>query len=390
MLEALASVGEDWRDVIYFPSAAGKVADRTIEFYKYWKPPKPLDDSLLDIYAPSLLQSKSKRFLRDRYPRTEPSSNSALAQAYQKWVDEILHLCLFVDRLWVPDPAEILARDILGREGIAHKIAIHEPLLLSPQKAYLALSALFQLEPLVDAGTIVYYPPLNVYEREVALPLFGSVRYFTEQELETAWPKTFVAEGLHFAASFGASYAALAREEFRALQEATVEIGKQLGITNARVIAALPRLQLPFFDNANPDLLARVRADEEALEDFRVVLRKFARKLVAGVEDPDFADEVSRIEHEFLQPAIQKLLDDVRGVSVLRDRLSEAGIDIVVGILAGVLSGDPLAAMATGGLSALARALVKGFIQHDRLPASSRLVYTFHSGRAPEHGIDPN
>lgn len=77
-----------------------------------------------------------------------------------------------------------------------------------------------------------------------------------------------------YAEALDATYAGLAREEFDALRGAARELSERVGLTDAKVVAALPSLRLPYFEKMRPETLVEVRSNESAFDDFRKILRE--------------------------------------------------------------------------------------------------------------------
>ena len=93
------------------------------------------------------------------------------------------------------------------------------------------------LEPLIQSGAICLSPAIATYSNHVAVPLFGKMRYFTENEMNHAWPDLYVAEGLVYAKAFDASYTALRYDEFQALQRGAEDLSRSIGVADHRVLA---------------------------------------------------------------------------------------------------------------------------------------------------------
>ncbi|MEY2495265.1 MAG: hypothetical protein QOJ45_1757 [Verrucomicrobiota bacterium] len=361
--------------------ALEQAIDSLLDSYNRWKPPEAQPEAL-HIFAPSLhrgAQITNTERNNDARAKNGPSH-------YQRWLVEILHLSLFVDRIWIPDPAEIVARAV--QEIVRPQISIHQ-FLSDPLEAYYAMRALVSLEPLVQAGVVCYYPPLRLYETTVSTRLFGHYRDFSEAELSGAWPNLFVTEGMVYADALEASYAALSRPEFDTLGRSARELGQSAGLLDARLVAALPHMKLPYFENVTPELLVSVRRNEQSFEDFRDLLREAARALPGGAESSQFVREVSRIEQQILSPAVKKLLGEVRGITRIKDCLSEAGIDFIAGSLAGftISGGEMLAAMPSGAVTALSKVLVKLLAKRPNKRPASNVVLAFHTGRMPDSGF---
>lgn len=355
--------------------------ERLLQCYGKWEPLEANPDEIV-IFAPSL----HHRVKLQNAPKDETARARIGPSHYNRWLIEILHLSLFVDRIWIPDPSEIVARAI--GDALRPSIAVHQ-FFSDELEAYYAMRALASLDRLVQAGIVLYYPPLHLYETTVARILFGEYRDFRADELAGAWPNLFVTEGMVYADALTASYAALSRPEFGILGQSARELGQRAGLVDARLVAALPNMKLPYFENISPELLVSVRRNEQAFDDFRHLLRTAARALPGGAEVPHFDTEVTRVEQQILSPAIKKLLDEVRGIVRIKDCLSDAGIDFVAGSLAGfVLSGgDMLAAMPSGGVTALTKVLVKLLAKRSHSRLASSVVLAFHSGRMPNAGL---
>jgi len=78
----------------------GSEAGSLLAAYKDWQPPSDASSAGLDIFAPTLLKSIPD----DSYYHLDFRKGKA-----QLWNKDLLHLCLYVDRIWVPDPLEILS-----------------------------------------------------------------------------------------------------------------------------------------------------------------------------------------------------------------------------------------------------------------------------------------
>ena len=240
------------------------------------------------------------------------------------------------------------------------------------------------LEPLIQSGAICLYPAIATYRNHVAVPLFGEMRYFTENEMNHAWPDLYVAEGLLYAKAFDASYTALRHDEFQALQRGAEELSRSIGVADHRVLAALPRMTLPFFGEMEVENLVNVRANDETFADFRKLLRELARDLVAGVEDLAFDMEVRRLEKEKVTPGLKKLIQDINGTTSLKARLKDFGTDFTAGALGTlVLKADVKEALLGGTATALAKALGKLLMQRTKVRPAASAVYEFHTGRKP-------
>jgi hypothetical protein len=302
------------------------------------------------------------------------------------WTRTIVRTCLFVDQIWVPDPAELLVHHLSLEEKSRFSIALHWPLLENPSIAIEALRAVQELRSLAEAGVVRFYPPIALYRQAVAMPLWGTVRSFLPHEIKGAWPHTFVAEGLLFAASLGASYTALYGGELDALEHGSLEASAalgDLGQADARVVASLTRGKLPLFPHLDPHVLAQIRGNESALADFRDVLRDFARHLVAGVEDPDFDKEVQRLSRDYLTPELQKMSESAKWSWNLRSHASGAAMDFAAGVIGGVsITGDLVTGAATGAVTGVAKILLQLLSQRRPTRPAAQFILALS---APEH-----
>lgn len=190
---------------------AERAVDAVLDWCRKWKRPQSSPDALA-IFAPSLHRRR-----QSEAQIVDPEDLRGRGSHYDRWLLEIVHLSLFVDQIWIPDPAEIVARAL--DDVIRPRIAVHD-FLADPREACEALIAIAPLQPLVEAGVVRYYPALTLYETFVSQELFGVRRDFDAHELATAWPNGFVAEGLVYAEALDATYTGLAREEFDALRGA--------------------------------------------------------------------------------------------------------------------------------------------------------------------------
>jgi hypothetical protein len=371
----------------------------------------------IDIFAPTLL-----RHAPSPDSLSHPIDSIDLVPS---WITGILHLCLYADKLWVPDPTEIVARQIAARTDADivprfERLGVHEPISIldgdsiiihkplrdhpvlqtihrvftdtSKERAHesntavRAMYALRALQPLIDSGTIQLYPPIASYMRWVAQPLFGEQRFFTQDELATAWPELYVAEGVLYANKFAACYTALQQDEFDALKNASenikaLDLENKLGVASKRIFACLPRWKLPSFWSLDASVLVKMRENESAFEDFRALIREMTEKLPAGLEDPDFESEARRLETDHVTPTLAKLVEQLNGISALRTHARAAGMDFVAGALAGlVLTGELSPSMLTGTVNVLAKTLLKIFAQREPIRPAASVVYSFQTG----------
>jgi hypothetical protein len=300
-----------------------------------------------------------------------------------EWAREVLHICLYADRLWIADPLEILADDRIYNVQRRTEIAVHQPLIQDPGRG-LRLAGLlnYELSPLIESGTVVLYPAIQIYRRAVPEPLFGGVRSFTKDELISAWPNLYVTEGLECASFLNASYTALHRDEFEALRKSGEDVSRALGVADCRVLATLSRAKLPFFQALDAATLVKMRSEEAAFADFRTFLREMSGTLVAGLDDPRFEHEVVELESTRMTPALETLTRQIAGMTSLKSRLSEATIDFAAGALADIaIKGQVSEALLTGTMTALSKALVKLIVSREKARPAASVVYQFHTGR---------
>jgi hypothetical protein len=351
---------------MFFPAARAM-----LEAYERWTPPTRQHRDTVEVFAPTLL------------PRHRQSSRVRGHDAdVDEWVNGILHLCLYVDKLWVPDPAEIVAHSLGDVDG-TFPLAIHEFLIANPQISIRAIRQIDKLQPLIDAGVITLYPPITTYSEYVSKGLFNAKRGFSDEELQHAWPELYVAEALLFAKTFDATYTALQRKEYRALQQAAAHIATAIGTTDAKVLTSLSHMKLPYFDRLTPEALVKARSSEAAFEDFRKLLRELAGTLPSTIDDPQFERDLKELEQDKVTPTLNALYDSITGTRSLRKNLSEAGIDFTAGFLAAAaLTGDIGAkAIATGTVNVLMKVLIKILCARKPKRPAASTVYAFHTGR---------
>ncbi|MCX6626909.1 MAG: hypothetical protein NTW28_04670 [Candidatus Solibacter sp.] len=280
----------------------------------------------------------------------------------------------------MPDPLELLASDLHHLWGPF----MHSPVKENYELA-IAMANLIQedLWPLIQEDVITLYPAMLAYRTDTSPfgPYLRGATAALEAPLRT-WPDRFAAEGISFAKALHASYTALDQEEFSVLQRAAVELAHALSVTDHRVLSILPRLELPFFEGTDARTLVRVRAIESSFEDFREFMREMARMLVAGVDDPGFNTEVSRLETQQIAPALQRLYDQVRGVHTLQELLKDVRVDFTSGALATLtLKHDVGEALLGGGITSMAKLLMKLIMNRDDTREAASAVYHFHTGK---------
>lgn len=413
--------------IVFAPNGVIEICREIDLFYEKWEPPQSSeDDKEIQIYAPGLTQLAGSLYTGD--------SGKTLAD----WKREILHLSLFVDKLWIPDPAEYIAkglcagyanidtssprvndvvtrtfqgpvgyssefRQVLRDNGIGLTLANHDSILrvlfekkntlqFKIENAIDFLQVIQDLAPLFESGVLDLYPPQKVYKTKVAEQLFGRVRSFKDEELENAWPDLFVAEGLLFSKSLNSSYASIYSAEFTAINSTLSRISdefkknselKILNSIDTKLIAALPRLKLPYFEEMDANSLAQVRLNDENFDKFREKLRALTDRIKGEAGNPRFTQDVLQAEKE-LDNEVQELLNKVDFVTSLRKNLANNGIDFGVGVFVGMalMASQPLgAAIEAAALSALGKALLVTLVEQ-RDPVA-RVAYQLSSGRIP-------
>jgi hypothetical protein len=304
----------------------------------------------LSILAPQLT-----RTLRES---VAPGPWSNLPTADQ-WVRDIINCCLYVDAVWIPDPALML----LARDTLIGLTPGQKPSQQHLRAIFAASQAVDTLAPLIEEGIVRLYYPVELYTGAVAIPLLGDIRWPTPEEIDSAWPEGFVAEGVATARALHAGYASLDATEARSLDQATAEIATaapRLGALDTRVISALLRGRLPAFSAVSPSILMRVRQDSEGFADFRAELRQVVRTMLVGVESPDFLQDLRDLDRDVLQPSLNRLAAEARGTISLRQFLRDAAIDVSAGVIAAQsLLGRPLEGAALGGLTALSKVMLR-------------------------------
>lgn len=360
-------------------SAGGELHDlsrRLLRRYHGWKAPTRIRENSIEIFAPSLLWPASSP---ERFRSGNRESEEEQLERIRGWINGILHLSLYVDRLWIPDPAEIFAYD-MATDDDRPSLMVHMPLMRNPLLAAYATLELARLAPLFASGALIRYPPLLTYHRSVSKQLFGQQRFFTSAEIENAWPDLYVSEGLLFADALDAAYAALHSQEHSAIVRAATDMSKLVGVGHMQVISALPHLQLPSFSGLDPGQLASVRKDGAAFDDFRLLLRQWTSAIPTGIDDAGFREDVSKFESDVLSPALLQLTSSIRNSTSLRKHLSDAGIDFSVAAFVGfTMTSNITNAAAAGAVGALAKVLLKLFTDRDHVRPAARVAYAFTS-----------
>ena len=376
--------GVDYEPELFsFPSEEREdLAVALLKNYQDWRPDGRRSGHTIEIFAPSIFMTATRQAGMPRIAIID-----SYRETIDRWISGLLHLCLYADRVWVPDPAEILAWQIVTA-GYPDSIAVHEPLIKNQSILLGTLKAFEDLTPLIDSGVIAIYPALTCYRRQTSIELFGEVRGFALGELRNAWPELYVAEGLSYARIFDASYTALYRDEHAALEQAAIALDQSLGLTDRKTLVSLRQMTLPSFQHLDAESLVAVRRNESSFDDFRRLMRETTAKLAGGVEDPAFVREVGRLEKEELEPALEKLRKDLVGITTLKERLSDFGIDFSSGALAGlVIKGDLLDSILAGAASALSKALAKTIAKSTKVRPAASVVYTFETGRTAFPGL---
>ena len=351
---------------------AVNIASKVVDFYKQWEPALSSASPAIEIFAPTLLGTHGERPLL--------SIRNVDDNMVERWISGILHLSLYVDKIWIPDPIELLAHSIIDDAESMGQISIHLPLMEDFSILVLANSFINVLQPLIEQKIVCLYPAITTYNRWVAMELFGENRFFSERELKDSWPELYVAEGLLYARKFGASYTALHSDEFHALTFAATEASESAGLTSQRIVAALPRMKLPFFRGIGPEVLAKARINESHFNDFRNLLRETVNTLPGGLDDPDFDQEIVRLERDHLTPELKRLYEQINGTAALKSHISEAGIDFTAGAIGGtLLTSDLKGAALVGSTSVLLKLLIKIFANRSKPRPAASIIYAFHT-----------
>lgn len=343
-----------------------------------WTPESTERNDRIELLCPKVFADQLDTFSTFEPPRID----------FEALVREVIHLSLYCDKLWLPDPVEIMSRWVedFAYPDIAQGVDFGGN--RGWQKALAAIEAFQELQPLVDAGYIAFYPHTNLYFRTVSEALFGEVRPFSKDELVNAWPDLYVAEGISYANALNISYAAVTRDEKEAMSRAINECHSAIGLVDARFIAATPRLELPYFDRLSPSTIVRARRNEEEFECFRAVLRQVGVSLAGGVEDPAFDTEVHRIESEILTPAIEKLRRGVSTVELFKDNLAKSGIEFSATTATCLaLTGEPISSLLTGSVTAASSSIAKAIADRTKASPASKVAYLLSSQNARRQGF---
>ncbi|WP_263353368.1 hypothetical protein [Acidicapsa acidisoli] len=358
------------------------LAEILVEQYKDWVPAPRSSHQSVHVFAPSLLSMRAGPSASMRTSEVETPH-----EVIDRWISGILHLSLYVDRVWVADPVEILAWQALTAE-MQFTLTIHRPIIANKIQLLHALKAFEELKPLMDAKIVCLYPAMTCYQGRTAAELFGEVRSFTRTEMDNAWPELYIAEGLSYARIFDASYTALFGDEYTALTHAASKLDSALGLVDRKVLATLPQIKLPSFRFLDAANLMSVRSNEASFNDFRKFMREITAKLAGGLEDPAFFDEVRTFEKDELQPALENLRKDLLGTNILKERLTDVGMDFSAGAFAGIsVTGNVLAGILAGTASALTKALVKTIVKSVPVRSASSVVFKFETGKTVFPGL---
>jgi hypothetical protein len=356
-------------------------------------------------------------------PSEAPSQADVVAPAMHRvsgddrlgaWVQQIAHLSLLVDRLWVPDlvgyaitqgrrslsnaahfpimsdfrrndPLSISAHAPLDSWFGGMSQAVHEPLdpwssashgwdhvKRSPHEILVeAATTMESLAPLIECGAICIYPVESLYMRHVATQLFGEARSFSRNELLD--PELYVAECLAMARSLRASYAALSQRELQSLERLKGTEVIRPSATEERVVVSFAYSHLPLLDHLTAKLATKIREDESAFDDFRVMLRGFVQQIPVSPADPRFERELDGLMKNVVTPQLEKLSHAI-GTRLWRHTRG-ATISFCAGAFAAmVTTSDPTKALGTASVSALASILGKILFERDDLRPAHRVV----------------
>ncbi len=302
------------------------------QHYRRWLPPQHRSDELV-MYPPGLLR--------------EPSITAA--NRYTRMVDRVLQLSLYTDKLYVPDLLELFARRsrrstqpgrqprVRNTERVHVVIHYTHGLNASDQEhgdaCRTALIAFQRLEPLIDAGIVVLYPPVSLFERFIERPLFGGGDAVPEKDIAYGWPELFVREGTMFSLVFNASYVALGSQEYQALRIMYQRGLSELGASDIRVVTSLARMRLPFLSDGDGSKIVQARSDGSAFDDFRRMLREYTRSIPGDVRDAQFGRDVQEVAESMIRDFQQLAQPGMRKST--RESVVELGIGAAIGYLAG-------------------------------------------------------
>ena len=230
------------------------------------------------------------------------------------------------------------------------------------------------------------------FARGVRLELQGAGGLVSDKDrrLQVAGnPSYYLNKTLAVAASSGASYMPPSATD-RALYEtridaATTEL-RRTSELDLRVMAALHTSELPLLDQLSLETVARLRAEEGLLEDWRTSLRQATRSLrTIPIQGASFASDSRQVLEDMLLPAQRELAKEETILARLRRGGRDASIALVAGavgagVAAGAVGGPPVGLLASGA-SAAAGWTLKALLPTQRSGMAQIVAYLKQSDR---------
>ena len=345
-----------------------------------------LAQTFLDGVFSNKMSPTKESALSVRLPNLIPGSDmfrdtSNLIVDYNRRCLEITNQCLYLDSVWIADPAEALANwidrekfpniaqgvDFSGYGGLRNSL-----------QACFAFNA---LEPLIKANIVKLYPHSQLFFDRVSEVIFDMNRDFTNEEIRNSFPDLYVAEGIAFSNALNVSYMANSKDEWKALQNANLEVSKLIGGIDERTITGIQSISLPEFASIDATDLASARLQEESFEEIRAILKMIGQEISVHPFDPQFIEEVRRIETDRLAPELQKLRDGINFSTSVRDKMSSSAIEFCAMVLSGVAaSGAVLASLAGAATGVLSAAIIRSLVERKSPnPALSLLMKSANS-----------
>lgn len=331
----------------------------------------------------------------------EQSGNDQ-AERVLKWENSLLNMCLYADKVYVPtfvsedsgyrlerggyvDAGVLASSASFGwRDGKPMALGVHESFSkVSSQNRDLLYRMFDRLLPLIKSNIIELYNPYEIFYGRISRKLLGKKRWFTQKELDTAWPNLFVAEGLLFAEHFGVPYTAVTQSELSAIQDAAVQAQRSLKI-DQKLMFVLPKLSVPSYV-VDPKALVEARMNSQEFEEARSSLRGVARLMETASDDPHLEREVTQFYVDEFLPQMNGWVANKSSGKGLHHGIKEAGIDFSAGALAAVtLAADIAETLASGGMTALSRVILQRILTQDKSSATERYFQSVFVHNQPQ------
>jgi hypothetical protein len=88
---------------------------------------------------------------------------------------------------------------------------------------------------------------------------------------------------------------------------ASTSLGRSSPSTNDKVVTALLKLDLPYFDNADFASIAKARQNEVAFEEFRSAMNKAFKEIETSPRSEEFQDRVTEVYQDLLISPLTKI-----------------------------------------------------------------------------------